>query len=166
VTDAEALARLAAARARLEPLGELTVVALGYAILDLDQAEADANATIAHDGARPAPDDALLGARCRIVVTPSGPWIVLLEPSTEGRLAASLARYGQVPIVEYLAPTTHGAGTVAAASSSGIALSPPTGGPLGLERLVLGNPPWGPHLILVDEDPRGALQPPTATIEP
>jgi hypothetical protein len=111
---------------------------------------------------RPAADDALLGARCRLVVTRSGPWIVLLEPSTEGRLAASLARWGQGPVVEYLAT----AGGVASDAGGGIALSRPAPGPLGMSRLVLGGPAWGPHVVLVDGDARGAPEPPPATIEP
>lgn len=161
MTEAEALARLATARAGLEPLGDVTVVALGYATLDLDEAEAEAKATIAPEEVKAAPDDVLLGARCRIIITRRGPWIVLLEPSTEGRLAASLARYGQGPVAEYLA-ATDGAEPDAAA---GIVLSRPAPGPLGTSRLVLGGPPWGPHLVLVDEDPRGAPAPPAATIE-
>ena len=165
MTEADALARLAAARAGLDALGPLTVVARGYAGLDLDQDEAEATGTIAHDGVRPAPDDTLLGARCRIVLTLDGPWLVLLEPANEGRLAASLARYGQVPIVEYLALTTRAEDTVAVAARAAIALSPPAGGPLGRERLVLGGLAWGPHLILLEEPPPGAPGPAAATIE-
>ena len=132
------------------------MVAVGHATLDLDQAVAQPNIGNAAD-------EPLLGARCRIVYSTTGPWVLLLEPSTEGRLAASLARYGQVPVAEYLTIATHDETTVAAASA-GIALSPPAVGPLGNERLVLGNRPWGPHLILLEEDPRGAPQPPAATI--
>jgi hypothetical protein len=165
VTDAGAVSRLAAARSRLEPLGGVTVVALGYATVDLDEAEDVAKSRFGDVTVRPAPDDALLGARCRIVVVASGPWIVLLEPATEGRLAASLARYGQVPVAEYLATTSDDANAMAAAASAGIALSPRTAGPFGLERLVLDGAPWGPHLILVEEDSRGATGPPAATIE-
>jgi hypothetical protein len=165
VTEAAGLARLAAARARLDALGHVTVVARGYATVDLDAA-AGASATIAGDSLRSAPDDTLLGARCRIVVTVDGPWIVLLEPVTEGRLAASLARHGQGPVVEYLALTVpRGETTVAAAARAAIALSPPAGGPFGPERLVLGDPASGPHLILLDEPPAGAPGPPPATIE-
>jgi hypothetical protein len=164
VTDA-ALDRIALARSRLEPLGPLTVIALGYATLDLDQAEIDAIATIAHDGVRPAADDTLLGARCRIIVAITGPLIVLLEPATEGRLAASLARYGQVPVVEYVATRMNGPDIVAAATIAHITLSRPAAGPLGRERLVLGNPPWGPHVVLLEDRGHRAPGPPPATIE-
>ena len=171
MTEAAALARLAAARASLDALdapdapGRLTVVARGYATLDLDEAQTNATRSITHHEVRSAADDTLLGARCRIVVTVDGPWIVLLEPSTEGRLAASLARHGPGPVVEYLAPAAPGEEAVAAAARARIPLSPPAGGPLGKERLVLGNPAWGPHLILLDEPPAGAPGPPPATIE-
>ena len=37
----------------------------------------------------------LLGARCRRAATGDDEWIVLLEPDTEGRLAAFLARHGE-----------------------------------------------------------------------
>jgi hypothetical protein len=164
VAEADALARLAGARSRLEPLGPLIVVAVGYATLDLDEAQRGADATVENDAVRAAADDPLLGARSRIVLAASGPWIVLLEPSTEGRVAASLARYGPGPMAEYLAPVKERAGVVARAGSLGIVLSPPAEGPLGRQRLVLGDARWGPHLLLLDEDRRSAYQPPAATI--
>src|SRR2546423_8401422 len=84
LTEAAALERLAAARASLDALdardalGHLTVVARGYATLDLDEAQAHATQSVAHDEVRSAADDTLLGARCRVVVTVGRPWIVLL----------------------------------------------------------------------------------------
>jgi hypothetical protein len=113
----------------------------------------------------PAPDDTLLGARCLVVVPVEGPLIVLLEPSTEGLLAASLARYGEGPAVAYLAPVPRDADVVARAAPVGVRLSPVSDGPLGPSRLVLAGRRWRPHLILVEQRDRGAPQPPAATIE-
>jgi hypothetical protein len=143
----------------------LRVVGTGLATLDLDLAEERARATIAHRAISAAADDVLLGARCRIVVRTRGPSIVLLEPNTEGRLAASLARFGQEPVVAYLRTVVPGDDVLTPVAAAGIGLSAPTPGPLGLSRLVLGGPAWGPHVILVDRPSVGAAEPSAATIE-
>ena len=44
----------------------------------------------------------MLGARCRLLHFSEGRDVVLLEPSTEGRLAAALARYGEGILALYL----------------------------------------------------------------
>jgi hypothetical protein len=166
VSETTAIWRLANAEHRLDALGvRLRVIATGVATVDLDQAEEQARATIVHRAITGAPDDVLLGARCRIVVVHHGPSLVLLEPNTEGRLAASLARYGQEPVVSYMTSVVQGDDVVGPAATAGIALSPPTPGPLGVSRLVLGGPAWGPHLILVEVLALGDAEPPPATIE-
>jgi hypothetical protein len=167
VSETEAISRLANAERRLQALGVLLrVIGTGVATVDLDQAEERARAMIAHRAITDAPDDVLLGARCRVVIAEEGPSIVLLEPITEGRLAASLARFGQETVVSYLSPVVPGEDVVGPAAIAGISLSSATPGPLGLSRLVLGGPAWGPHVILVERVGPGDVEPPTATIEP
>jgi hypothetical protein len=144
----------------------LRVIGTGVATIDLDDAEGRARATIAHGAITDAPDDLLLGARCRVVLAQDGPSIVLLEPITEGRLAAALARYGQGPVASYMSTVAPGEDVTAAAASAGIALSAAMPGPLGMSRLVLGGPASGPHVILVARGARGDVGPPAATIEP
>jgi hypothetical protein len=166
VSETTAIWRLANAEHRLDALGvRLRVIGRGVATVDLDQAEERARATIAHRAITGAPDDVLLGARCRIVIVHQGPSLVLLEPNTEGRLAASLARYGQEPVVSYMTSVVQGDDVVGSAATAGIPLSPPTPGPLGVSRLVLGGPAWGPHVILVEPLALGDAEPPPATIE-
>ena len=165
MSETTASSRLANAGRRLDGLGiRLRVIATGVATLDLDQAEEWARATIAHRAITSAPDDVLLGARCRIVAVEDGPSLVLLEPNTEGRLAASLARFGQEPVVSYMGSVVPADDVVSAAATAGIRLSPPAPGPLGMSRLVLGGPAWGPHLILVEPLVLGDAEPPPATI--
>ena len=83
----------------------------------------------------------LLGARCRRAATPDGEWIVLLEPDTEARLAASLARHGEGWAVTWDAGASARAGTP---------------GPLGPELLAGDQPVRGPFRLILT----------TATIEP
>jgi hypothetical protein len=166
VSETTAIWRLANAEHRLDGLGvPLRVIGRGVATVDLDQAEERVRATIAHRAITGAPDDVLLGARCRIVIVEGGPSLVLLEPNTEGRLAASLARYGQEPVASYMSSVVPGEDVVGPAAIAGIALSRPTPGPLGISRLVLGGPAWGPHVILVEPGAVGDAEPPPATIE-
>lgn len=83
--------------------------------------------------------DPLLGAR--IVVVQRGDresMIALAEPSTEGRLAATLARHGEGPAGRYIwAPV--GLDEIGRlASAAGIAVSRRASGPFGPEVLVRG----------------------------
>jgi hypothetical protein len=99
------------------------------------------------DGAEPH-----LGARTRrrgAGGLPAGT-IVLLEPSTEGRLAASLARDGEGPCVLYLGTPGPLRAWLRAARSRGVRTSAVRPGPLGPSALVLGGATAGPHLVLVD----------------
>jgi hypothetical protein len=111
--------------------------------VELDRAALELEPLLAPGSAfEPAAGCELLGATCRVGLARDGAagasTIVLLEPSTEGRLAVTLAR--------------HGEGWCATWEQD--ALSPErtsivVGGPLGLERLVLGGRPDGPHRLLV-----------------
>lgn len=76
--------------------------------------------------------------------------IVLAEPSTEGRLAAFLARHGEGPAGRYVGVALDLAAISTRAAAAGIAVSRPGTGPFGPEVLVLGGRLGSPHLILVE----------------
>ena len=90
----------------------------------------------------PLPEDTLLGARA---TASDDPRIVLLEPSTEGRLAATLARHGEGPAALYLA--VRPLALTATGLVPALGERPRTGsGPFGSELLAttpssLGTPP-------------------------
>ena len=113
---------------RLPPLPTGTV-AIGWASVELERAERElAGLVDAGQQFRVAPDSMALGARC--LVGSVGPAadalrIVLLEPATEGRLAAHLARYGEGWAARWVA-AAEGASTVSLRA-----------GPLGRERLLV-----------------------------
>jgi hypothetical protein len=136
----------------------------GWATVELDRAEVEVAAALRDLGepvVEPRADDVILGARCRLLRFPDDRDILLLEPSTEGRLAASLARFGEGSVALYLVVEP---AAVDRASRAGFALSRPGDGPLGQERLVVTGPSWGPHLILVTDRSTDPADPP-ATIE-
>jgi hypothetical protein len=134
-------------RARLEALvaGEPTgaVVAVGWATVELDRADAELRTalTLPSGAFVQADDSVVLGARCRVARAALDPGIavVLVEPSTEGRLAAWLARFGEGPAALWLA-TPPGRETTL--------LSPEQPGPLGPERLVVGGSRHGPYRLV------------------
>jgi hypothetical protein len=135
--------------------------AVGWATVDLERALAELRAgsgelaalaaSLAVDPGADGDErrDGWLGARCRILGGGgAGPALVLLEPDTEGRLAATLARFGEGSVVRWVRRPPDGAGLVAGGS-----LRP---GPFGPEGLVASPRPWGPHLLVVPDDPPGA----------
>lgn len=87
-----ALASAAAAARAAVPARRL--LAMGWSTVEMERAERDFEASF-HD----ADADAWLGARCRVASDAFEVALVLLEPSTEGRLAGSLARLGEGPVV-------------------------------------------------------------------
>src|SRR5436190_19537373 len=99
IAAAESIRSAAAAR---DPwLADLPVAGIGWATVELDRAArelASVGAFVA------APRDAALGASAmRSPVQKGGPpAIVLLEPDTEGLLAAALARFGEGVLAVYL----------------------------------------------------------------
>jgi ribosomal protein S18 acetylase RimI-like enzyme len=131
----------------------------GWATVELDRAEREVPELAARGPAwaQPRPDDPLLGARCRILQFRGDFDILLLEPSTEGRLAASLVRFGEGTVALYLLA---GADAFRRARAAGFALSGSAEGPLGQERAVTGGPAWGPHLLLVAAERPPADPPP------
>lgn len=91
-------------------------------------------------------DDPLLGAR----VVALDEAIVLAEPSTEGRLAATLARHAEGVAGRYVEVPVRLDEVARRAAAAGVALTRPATGPFGREVLVLGGPTAGPHLVLVE----------------
>jgi len=122
----------------------------GWATVDLDRAEIEICAALTiRDGAPPSVNaglqEQLLGARCRLLGDPARGQVVLLEPSTEGRLAAGLARFGEGSLALYLLGDDD---APARARQAGLTLSTEGSGPFGPERLVITGPRDGPFLIL------------------
>lgn len=120
-------------------------VAIGWATVETERAEAElVHALGARIGSfTDAPGDRLLGARCRTATGGPASSLAILEPSTEGRLAGSLARLGEGPVaVWFMVPAGPIDGT-----------SEPADGPFGPERLVLHGPRDGRHVFLLDGRP-------------
>jgi hypothetical protein len=141
-----------------------TAIAIGWATVELDRAAAELAGSLAlRSDFRPGAGSVVLGARVRISETTLGDRtiaLVLLEPSTEGRLAAHLARFGEGWAATWVrAPASQdaagpgGAAGLGGPGEAGISWWP---GPLGPERLDAGNPPAGPFRLVAR----------TATIEP
>jgi len=159
------VAELLAAAARAIPatVAGSRIVGVGWATVELERAAADLGALleVAAEAWTPADRDQLLGAAA-LVGPPlgpdaRGPQLVLLEPDTEGRLAASLARHGEGVAAVYL-EQTRAEGVVSApaavgASRGGPARSSVAPGPLGRGRLILGGPVSGPQVVVLDAPP-------------
>jgi hypothetical protein len=125
----------------------------GWATVELDRAEREVVLPRGWPRAIPADDDLPLGATTRVASSPEGAeTIVLLEPVTEGLLAASLARHGEAFLVDYLLVAGPLDEAVRRAREEGLTLSALSSGPFGPERLAAGSPRWGPHLILAGRD--------------
>jgi hypothetical protein len=112
----------------VEPADPLAIpIAVGWATVDPDRAERDLRAAGVLDG--PAVDaakiDALGAAARRADGSAFGVPLLLLEPVTEGRLAARLARHGEGPCAILVGEDE-------------------AGGPV----LVNGSPPAGPYLLV------------------
>ena len=120
-------------------------LAIGWATVDLDRATRELATALglgAETAFRAAPRCAALGGACRVApsVLPGGGALVVLEPDSEGRLAASLARLDEGPVATWLACST--AGTQPPVGDrdplgEGLTLSTESDGPLGPERLIL-----------------------------
>ena len=141
VAAAEAIR--AAASERDPWLAELPVAGIGWGTVELERAarELASRGPFTSAAAR----DVGLGATA--VRSPladrSRPALVLLEPDTEGLLAASLARFGEGVLVAWLGPLDR------ADVDDTPRLGPPRAGPLGPARLVVGLPAWGPHVLVL-----------------
>jgi hypothetical protein len=145
----EATARLAAATGA-ERLG-LPVIGLGWATVDTERATTELTRALP-DAAPFAPGvpEALLGGGSLLGRATGGRVrLVILEPNTEWRLAAALARHDEGPAALWV----RGNGQALPAD---LRLTGPADGPFGRERLVLGAPVGGPHLLVVEE-PAGTI---------
>jgi hypothetical protein len=134
---------------KLLPRGAgVPTIARIWATVDRDRAAAAAGGT-----ADELPPDELLGAFATLIPTgdEDAP-IVLLEPSTEGILAATLVRHGEGPAGRYVAieDPLDWDRLGPSAAAAGIALSPPAAGPFGRSRLVTAPSLSGLHVVLVD----------------
>jgi hypothetical protein len=141
--------------ADLAPTGDARLVALGWATVDLDRAAA-AWPSLRWGGV---PRDALVGARALLgepvpagegrTVWGPGTRLLLLEPDTEGRIAAALARHGEGPAALYVALP---AAVIAAARPRLATLGVRVvrgAGPFGPEMALAGPPPSGPTVVLL-----------------
>jgi len=123
----------------------LPVIALGWATVDTERGAAELSD---YGPFEPGPDEAILGARSAVGPPGSNDLrVAIVEPNTEGRLAATLARHDEGPAVLW----------VAGAPQGDLRLSTAADGPFGRERLVLGGGLGGRHLIVV-EAPAGTIE--------
>lgn len=148
----------AARRADPEP-GAVRLRALAIAVVDIERAVRAHEKGLVDPRGDPSPgslhpDDTLLGAR---VATTGTLGVVVAEPVTEGRLAATLARHGEGPAALYVAVPEPTAGTATVldglhASFLALGERPRHGaGPFGVQLLARTRPPWGPHLLFVPD---------------
>jgi hypothetical protein len=130
-------------------LRDLPSIAIGWATVDIEAViralEADGEpATF-----EPAPRDEYLGARAVVHRPTRGtaePIQVLLEPDTESRLAASLARHGEGFVATWFIAD----GDAGVPRALEARLGTASDGPLGRERPVLGGAATGPHVFVLE----------------
>ena len=140
----------------------LPLVGIGWATVELERAAADLDAAFERAGMpqpawTPAQREDLLGASAWVSRawwptwgSDDPPAIVLLESDTEGRLAATLAKFGEGVGAVYVAPRPGDPpGQIHTAR-----LGRPTPGPIGNGRIVLARPAWGPNVIVLDRAAR------------
>jgi hypothetical protein len=133
-----------------DPVEDLEPVADLWATVDLERALDERGH--APGAAEAAVADPLLGARVAVIAGDDGGLLAIAEPTTEGRLAASLARAGEGLAGSYRAL---GRGdTLQAyrrrAHAAGVPISRIHVGPFGPSVLVIGGSVAGPHLIVVE----------------
>ena len=126
--------------------GAVTVAEI-WATVDTDRTLIDLDARVGS----PVANDELLGARVTVIAaTPSRAVLAIAEPTTEGRLAAGLARHGEGPAGQYVAVGDDLEAARVRAAEVGIGLSRVAAGPFGSSMLVLNGPVSGPHVILCE----------------
>ena len=122
------------------------VIARIWQTVDVDRTVADLGLA-----AEPVANDDVLGGQGVIVRPPDGVPVVILEPSTEGPLAASLARHGEGDAGTYAAPP----GGLDEATGAGLTLAREAQGPFGHEALVRmhAGSQTAPFTVIVDRPP-------------
>jgi hypothetical protein len=152
-----AMALVADAAGRDAWLAGLRIAGIGWATVELERAAEDLASAFRRAGMpeprwSPGTRDELLGAEAWVSREPwpaagiePAPAVVLLEPDTEGRLAATLARFDEGVGAVYLARRPD-----ATTPIDPTRLGRPATGPLGAARLVLARPAWGPNVLVVD----------------
>ena len=120
-------------------------LAVGWGTVDSERAELELGDALGTTFGpfEDAPDDDLLGARCRTAAGGPVGSIVVLEPVREWRLAASLARFDEGPVAVWFALAAMPVGGTTAIGA----------GPFGPERLVVGGRRDRHHLLLLDGPP-------------
>lgn len=153
------------------------LVGLGWCTVELDRAEEELAPWIGPRPAGPPPGVAVdsdglvadehLGARGRLRHGAGlpGTWLVVVEPSTEGRAAASLARDGEGPCALYLRPAAGLDAWLEAARERGVTAGARRDGPFGPQVLLAGAP-TGPHVILTEGRSPVPADAATGTIAP
>jgi hypothetical protein len=140
------LAVLADARVMVAPApspdvdaSRIRPVAVGWATVELDRAADELAADLAIEAGTfvAGADSVALGARTRVAraVLPGGISIAILEPATEGRLVAILARHDEGPAAIWFEADETRFGQPPAGRII------PGGGPFGPERLLATGPP-------------------------
>jgi hypothetical protein len=119
-------------------LAGLQLVAVGWATVESDRACDELDELLGAASWLPLDRDPLLGARARRRVPRPVPGdevdLLVLEPDTEGRVAAFLARFGEgVAVVYVRAPM--------GADDASMAIG----------RVVRGGPAWGPHVVVLGD---------------
>jgi hypothetical protein len=120
------------------------VLAVIWATVDRDRVLADLDLAVERLA-----EDPHLGASVVLVRPADGP-IAILEPVTEGRLAATLARHGEGPVGEYVEAPLPLEAIGGAAAAAGLVIGRPADGPFGRSVLVLPSRLGGPLLVLVE----------------
>jgi hypothetical protein len=154
-TDERLHVRETAPTAGASPARPIRFAAVGFATVDTERAASERGWQL-----RRGDPDRILGADATFVIDPER--VLLLEPRTEGRLAASLARWGEGPAAIYLAPAGDLDGAREAIRARGGRVTTVSTGPFGREFAILGQRIWGPHLVLVESD---AMAPSAGTID-
>ncbi|MEO8470075.1 MAG: hypothetical protein ABI573_10465 [Chloroflexota bacterium] len=124
----------------------------GWATVDLDRAAEELSGVGTPgdtDDRLPDPPDLHLGARSQTLLAAGDVAAILLEASTEGPLAAALARHGEGWIALYMITDQ---GATERVRGAGFVVSTLRDGPLGPQRLVRISPVSGPFLVLVTPD--------------
>ncbi len=126
------------------PNGVEDVLAIGWATVDRERFVGGLGLAAVEE----LPDDPHLGA----FVVRHGlarPATLVVEPATEGRLAATLARSGEGPVAVYLGLGGTELHALAAERQGGAQVSTVQPGPLGPSAVLLGGRIWDPAIVLV-----------------